>query len=50
MAGEHLMMVVLMVVGVVTVLGVVVLAAIEVKRMSDGRPPILGRRDGEENS
>ncbi len=46
--SSHFGMVLLILVGVVTVIGVVVIAAIEVKRHDEGKPSLLERAEKKE--
>ena len=39
--SSHLGIVLLVIVGMVTVIGVIIIAAIEARRMDSGKPPIL---------
>ncbi|MHC4160267.1 MAG: hypothetical protein ACYSSO_14440 [Planctomycetota bacterium] len=44
------MIIFMLLIGVVTVIGVVVIAAVEIKRMEKGKPSILSRRPKEQAS
>jgi len=41
MTGEHIKMAILVIVGIVTVIGLVIAAAVETKRMDEGKGSIL---------
>jgi hypothetical protein len=42
--SSHLGIIILVIVGVVTIIGVVVIAAVEARRMDKGQPSILSRK------
>ncbi len=46
--SSHLGMVLLVIVGVVTIIGVVVIAAVEARRMDKGKPSILSGKKSDE--
>jgi hypothetical protein len=45
--SSHLGIILLVIVGVVTIIGVVVIAAIEARRMEKGEPSIISRKKGD---
>lgn len=47
MTGEHLKMVAIFVIGVLTVVGVVIIAAMEAKRADKGKSSLLSRQKPE---